>query len=313
MFWLAIFVLTLIHWGMLLYGASWVMWLENCFEAKIQGLSRPPYKYYKAQLRMVNIHRFSSFSIHTFPYKDYVIIALCGNIVAAALIPSFTRGMLTGYLSDFLLITGLLFTSFLTFFLLSFKDTYSFSRKHIQNLLFDRLLFLPVIFFIFIIIGYTTEETSLDGLVAYFHRMGNISIIAYTPLVIAACALLMLVWDMPDYKDMEGKDCFGGSDHGLMLYINDLQFMVWLSLIAVLIWPQSLADPSINGGDMLSWLRSLPFGLIAWIGKIIALCFILALFRSFLFLPSTAYRAGIAMILSFLAIIVHFSGLNGGE
>ncbi|EUK18249.1 hypothetical protein [Commensalibacter papalotli (ex Servin-Garciduenas et al. 2014)] len=312
LFWFLSFVIALLHLGMILLLAPWVMGFQKWLEAKIQGLPAVPFWFYRRELYSANIKRLSSFSTTTSFYSPLLpYTGLGAVIIAALLVPTFSVGMVTGSLADLLLIIALLMVVPVVFFLTALRYTSLKSLKLLQTTLVDSLLFLPVLFFIAAIIHFITGSTFLDAVVVFFHQFGELPLMAYSPLLVAACSLFFVVWDMPTFSQKEGIDGFGGSDKGLLLYINDVRFLVWLSLIALFLWPQSLAVLQSGDQDFTIWLRAVPFGLLAWVTKIFVECIILAIMRSLLLFSSGIYRVGIAVILSFLAIILYFAGLSG--
>ncbi|CAI3924508.1 unnamed protein product [Commensalibacter communis] len=312
MFWLLTFSVTLLHLMMVLLLAPWVMGFQKWLEAKIQGLPVVPFWFYWGEIYSVNIKRLSSFLTITYSYTSLLpFIALGAAIIAALLVPSFTVGMVTASFSDLLLIIALLMMIPVSFFLVSLRYDSLKSLKLLQTMLVDNLLFLPVLFFVLTIIRFITGSTFLDTVVIFFHQFGEFPLMAYCPLLVVAFSLLFVVWDMPNFSQREGMDGFGGADRGLLLYTNDVQFLVWLSLIALFLWPQSLVILQLGDHYFINWLRAVPFGILAWVTKIIAECFILAMMRSLLLFSSGIYRVGIAVVLSFLAIILYFAGLSG--
>lgn len=312
LFWLLSFVVTMLHLVIILLLAPWVMGLQKWFEAKIQGLPAVPFWFYRRELYSVNIKRLSSILTITSSHSSLLpYTALGAVIIAALLVPTFSVGMITGSLADLLLIIALLMIVPVAFFLTSLRYASLKSLKLLQTTLVDSLLFLPVLFFIVTIIHFITGSTSLEAVVIFFHQFGELPLMAYCPLLVAASSLFFLVWDMPKFSQKEGMDGFGGADRGLLLYINDVRFLVWLSLIALFLWPQSLAVLQSGDQGFTIWLRAVPFGLLAWVTKIFVECAILAMMRSLLLFSSGIYRVGIAVILSFLAIILYFAGLSG--
>lgn len=312
LFWLLSFVVTLVHLAMVLLLAPWVMWLQKWLEAKIQGRPAMPFWFYWGEIYSVNIKHLSCFLTTTYSYSSLLPFTAFGaTVIAALLVPTFTVGMVAGSLADFLFIIALLMMTPVIFFLVALRYASLKSLKLLQTALVDSLLFLPVLFFILTISRFITGSTSLEALVLFFHQSGELPLIAYCPLLVAACSLFFLVWDMPNFSQREGMDGFGGADRGLLLYIHDVRFLVWLSLIALFLWPQSLAVLQSGDQNLMVWLRAVPFGLLAWMTKIFVECIILAMMRSLLLFSSGIYRVGIAVILSFLAIILYFAGLSG--
>ncbi|OUI78300.1 hypothetical protein HK18_09690 [Commensalibacter intestini] len=312
LFWLLTFVVTFLHIMMVLFLAPWVMGFQKWLEAKIQGVPAVPFWFYWGEIYSVNIKRLSSFLTSTYSYTSLLpFIALGAAIIAALLVPTFTTGMMIASLSDFLLVIALLMMVPVSFFLIALRYPSLKSLKLLQTTLVDSLLFLPVLFFILTIIRFITGGTSLDGVVIFFHQVGELPLMAYCPLLVAAFSLLFVVWDIPNFSQREGMDGFGGADRGLLLYINDVQFLVWLSLIAILMWPQSLAILQPGNDHITVWLRAVPFGFLAWVTKIFTECLLLAMMRSLLLFSNGIYRVGIAVVLSFLAIILYFAGLSG--
>lgn len=311
LFWLLSFVVTLVHLAIILLLAPWVMWLQKWLEAKIQGRPAVPFWFYWGEIYSVNIKRLSYFLTITYSYSSLLPFIAFGVIaIAALLVPTFTVGMMAGSLADFLCIITLLMMIPVVFFLIALRYPSLKSLKLLQITLVDSLLFLPVLLFILTIIYFITGNTSLDLLVVFFHQSGELSWMAYCPLLVAACSLFLLVWDMPSFSQKEGMDGLGGADRGLLLYINDVRFLVWLSLIALFLWPQSVAVLQPGDQNLMIWLRAVPFGLLAWVTKIFLECIILAMMRSLLIFSSGIYRVGIAVILSFIAIILYFAGLS---
>ncbi|MDI2090614.1 hypothetical protein [Commensalibacter oyaizuii] len=311
-FWLIVLVATIFHLAIILLIAPWIMGVEKWMESKIQGLPTVPFWFYWGEIYSVNIKKLSGFLTSSYSYTSLLpFIALGSVIIAALLVPSFTAGMITASISDFLLVTCLLMIIPISFFLIALRYPSLKSLKLLQRNLIDMLFFLPVLLFILTILRFSTGSTLLNEVVVFFHQPGDFQIMAFCPLLIGASSLFFLIWDMPNFPSREGMDGFGGADRGLLLYVNDVQFLVWLSLIAFCLWPQSIAILDDNPHNLMVWLKAVPFALMAWLTKIIFECFVLAMMRSLLLVSNGIYRVGIAVVLSFLAIIVYFAGLSG--
>lgn len=292
--------------------ASYITGLLSYFEAKIQG--SPINNLYPLKNKVgltfykTYINFFRDCSITQF---CFLFILLMVVIVVGLMIPTFTTGLILSGGADLLLIFVLLILMPVFFFVVDEKKQSLLILKKLPKIVINNFLFLPMFVLLVMVCKLITHHSELNEIALFFHTAGYPLVIALCPLFINACALCFFVLDIPDLINSMAKDGFKKEEQAILLYIYDLQFLAWLSLIAFLLWPQSIAILDLYHGTFITWLMGAFFGILAWVVKITLECLIIALMRNLLFISRGWYKIGIATVLNFLAVIIYFAGLSG--
>lgn len=300
------------HLFLILCAAPLVMIGMKKIDGKIQGMPTVSFRreigVYTADLDR-SLDRF----VHEpLSFPALIFLLSIGMLSIAALcVPVFTTNGMLHTSSDILFIISLLVIIPCLNFFIVYQDSSLLSFKRFQRIMIQTLLFIPMLVLTAMVCRMNTTTTVLNDIVVFFHHSTRFIDIALCPLLICACSLLFLVMDIPDLSDSISKDGFSAEDTGLLLYINALQFTIWLSLIAFLLWPQSIAILDFQSGSFLHWIVAAFFGLLAWGVKIFLVCFILSIMRNFLFISKGIYKVGVATALNVLAVIIYFAGLSG--
>lgn len=310
--WFLSFIISLLHLLLILIFAPYMMMVIRQCEAKILGM--PVENLYIACDKVKeNISRlFIFFSSPYLTMRKFTLLIPFGMVLTASLlIPTFTTGMVLTEGADFLFIVSLLTLTPVCFIMVHDENASLLFSKQLPRLIINSFLFLPMLFFMAMVCKLTTNSNELNHIVLFFHQSTNLLTIALCPLLISAFSLFFLLLDIPDLSTIIERDGFEKEERVVLLYVNDLRFLAWLSLMAFFLWPQSIAVLDLQRIAFTTWLIAAFFGLLAWIVKLFFGCIIIALIKNLLFISRGLYKIGIATVLNFLAVIIYFAGLSG--
>lgn len=237
-------------------------------------------------------------------------LALLAAAAAALLVPSFTLGMATAPLADAVVIAGLLATSRAVLALVAMDSGSAVGGLHASRATTRAALAEPALLAVILLLALLAGTTNLDGVVAALREAG-----LHTPLALAVLAVALLAvadtgWDPAagpaDADPLVGQAGLGlgGTGLALLQITIALRRLVWLSLVAALCLPATLAP---EGGGAVAWLA----GAAAWVAKMGVLATGLAAVEGFGPQPggrTTVQWLGAALVLGLLAVLLLFAG-----
>jgi formate hydrogenlyase subunit 4 len=245
-------------------------------------------------------------------YQAWPFAALAATGTAALLIPSFTLGMATAKLSDFITLIGLFAVARAATMLAGLETGFGFGgagagRDALFGIFAEAALLVLVLIFVLI-----AGNPTVDG-IAEFFRDNHTGISVSLGFALAAMLAIAVTETGRIPADNPAGHLELAMVHEAMLleysgrylalfhYAGMLRLIAWFSLIASIFCPFGMAD----AGNPLSW----PAGLILFAGKMLVLAAGLALFE-----VSTAkmrvFRVpeflGVAMLLGLLSGVFLF-------
>ena len=211
--------------------------------------------------------------------------ALAATLVAAALVPSFATGMLTGPVADLMLILAMLGLARAALLLCGFDAGLSGIGLAAVSLAVRSLLAVPGCVLALYALSLDSGTTGLDALLADPH--GGSALPGLSPaVVLAATALGLAALSAGGDEDALSAE-LSGPDLAAFRLQASLQRLVWINLVTALLLPSSLAVAQSNP---LHWL----LGLLLWVLRVGVACALLSGMQTILGVLAPASRRGLA-------------------
>ena len=231
-------------------------------------------------------------------------VALAASIVAAALVPSFSTGMLTAPLSDLLPILGLLAIGRIALAAGALDAGVAAPGLSAIGLMVRLACAGPACLLAFVTLSLATGTTGLDGILS---ALGQGADSSGPPAAALAAASLAVAALAVDGDDGALSQELSGPDLALFGLTATLQRLVWIDLVTGLALPHSLAA---------AWSNPLYglIGLAGWVARVAIVCLGLGALRRWtgLLAPSSRAHAGrlagTALLLGLLAPLLLLVG-----
>lgn len=227
------------------------------------------------------------------------VACLAATALAAAIVPSFTLGMIFAPLADLLVLAGLLLSARLALALGALDGGTALPGVAAERTTALACLAEPALFLVILGLGVLGGTTNLDLLIG-LQLQGMLQPVAAAALAAAGLAAVALA--EPDPAPLTAE--FSGADLAMLQMAEALRRLVWLDLIGGLFLPVGMAEP---GAGVLAWI----IGLLAWAAKLAVLTAGLAALRStigYLRPRRVPQLLGIAAVLGFLAALLALVG-----
>ncbi len=240
-------------------------------------------------------------------------VSFVATSAAAAMVPSFARGLTSAPLADLLLIAGLLALARCVLALAALDVGTALGGLGASREISLAVFAEPALLMVFLVLALLAGTTNLDAQVGVL-REGSIG--SRVPLALAALAMVAIGLAEAGRNPLDPKAArselamvqsamrleYSGRDLALLDLGAALRLLVWLSLIAAVFLPIGVAEASAGP---LGWL----VGLVGWVVKLAILATFLALFEATTASPRLAAMPeflGIALLLGLLAAMVLF-------
>jgi formate hydrogenlyase subunit 4 len=211
-------------------------------------------------------------------------VALAAAVLAAALVPSFARGMLLAPFADLLLIAGLLALGRFAMALAGMDVGTSFGGLGATREMAFAALAEPALVLVALIFAILAGTTNLDVIIGIFQEgaLGlrvSLGFAAVALLAVAVAENARIPVDNPathlELTMVHEAMILEASGRHLALweFQASLRLTLWLALLAAVFLPFGMAAP---GAGPIAWI----IGLCVFIAKMAALAFALAVFES---------------------------------
>jgi formate hydrogenlyase subunit 4 len=187
------------------------------------------------------------------------LACLASLVVAVLLVPSFSLGMATGAAADLILIAGLLTAGRVLLALAMLESGSAPGSVAAAVSLRTGLMAEPALLVVGLVLALLTGSTNLPLALAALRDLPAAS----TPVLLVLAGLAGLVF-AAETEGIAGLDAFSGWYLAAGEAAFALRRVIWLSLLAALLFPASLALPGFDAG---SWLLAI----FAWAAKILGL------------------------------------------
>ena len=240
-------------------------------------------------------------------------IACAATLLAACLIPGFAHGMSLAPLSDLLLLAGLLAAGRAAMALAGMDAGTAFGGMGAARELSFAAFAEPVLLLCILVLAMVAGTTNLDAMVVAFREGGvglrvSLALIAVALLAVALVENSRMPADNPathlELTMVHEAMILEASGRHLALWemAAALKLLVWMALLATLFLPWGVAPAASGPGP---WA----VGLAAWLAKLFALGFALAVFESAV-AKLRIFRVpeflGVALLLAALAVALLF-------
>ena len=211
-------------------------------------------------------------------------VAVASALLAAALVPSFARGMVLAPFADLLLIAGLLALGRFAMALAGMDVGTSFGGLGATREMAFAALAEPALVLVALIFAILAGTTNLDVIIGIFQEgaLGlrvSLGFAAVALLAVAVAENARIPVDNPathlELTMVHEAMILEASGRHLALweFQASLRLTLWLALLAAVFLPFGMAAP---GAGLIAWL----VGLLVFIAKMAALAFALAAFES---------------------------------
>ncbi len=227
-----------LHIVLLVLAAPTVMGVLAWAESRVAGRPGPSWRapwQDLARLRrkqMVRAESTSPLSTHA-PLVGFAAIA-----VAAALVPSFTLGMLFGRLADLLVIGGLLALARITLALAALDEGTAAGGVAARRGMTLAVCTEPALLLVVLALGLAAGTTNVN-LIAGLQQAHVVQPLSGVALAAAAVVLLAVVQHDAGMPEAAG---FSASDLGLLRMAEALRLLVWIDLLGALFVPLGMAS-----------------------------------------------------------------------
>jgi len=246
-----------IHIALVMAAAPLVCGLQRWIEARLAGRAGPvPWQPWSDLRRL--IRKQPAFAENaTLLSRTAPAACFAATALAAALVPSFARGMAFAPLADLLPVLGLLLAGRVALSLVALETGtapagLAASRTAALACLAEPTLYLAIFAF-----GVLAGTTNLDQLIS-MQLQAMLQPLSAAILALASLALVALV--SPDPAALTAE--LSGADLALAAFAGALHQLVWLNLLVGLALPFGMAEP---GSGPVAWIA----GLLAWSTKVL--------------------------------------------
>jgi formate hydrogenlyase subunit 4 len=260
-------IAQVLHCGLVALAAPTIGGLLRWIEARLGGRSGPPpLQPWHDLMRLVRKQTMAAESASAL-FQAAPPVVLATTVVAVALVPSFSTGMLFAGMADLLLLVGLI-TLARASLALAALDAGTASGGLAAARATSLTCFVdPAVILTILALGVLGGTTNLDLLVG-LQRAGMLQ--PSSVCALAAVSLSAVTVASADCSDLHTE--FSGVDLAMISLAEDLRALFWLNLIAAVFLPIGMAT-TVAGP--LSWI----VGLLAWALKLAVLTALMAVFR----------------------------------
>ncbi len=214
-------------------------------------------------------------------FRAAPVVCCVAVALAAALVPSFTLGMIAAPMADLVAITGLLALSRVVLVLAAMDAGTAFGGMGASRVMAWASLAAPALFLVIFTLALAAGTTNVDGVAVWMRdSVPRLSLgFALVAVVLVAIAETgRMPFDAPASQPelaMARQALtleYSGRHLALVEFASALVLLVWFSLIAAIWVPYGIAPA---GSGPLGW----GVGLLAWVGKIAVLALALAVFE----------------------------------
>lgn len=272
------------------------------FEARMQGRAGPPLlqpwrDMSRALRRMPVVAEGPSWLMRAAPGAR-----LGALLVAASLVPGFTRDMTLAPAADLLAIAGLLALARALAVLAALDEGGAAAGHAAAALLARATLAAPALVLVIFALGLAAGDTALATILAITAEDAPGRLLATLPLGLAL--LLVVAADGIDGATAEPS----GRYEALVAAGDALRLGIWLALAAALFLPPYPPMPQADTSEaIVDWLIFLP----AWLAKLALLAFGVAGARTLALWPAARHvpaLLGLASLLAMLGVLMLFAG-----
>lgn len=229
-------------------------------------------------------------------------VALAATMTAAALVPSFGIGMLTGPVADLPAVLALLALARVAVLLGAFDAGVASTGAAAMSSAVRLLLAFPGAVLSLYALSAVFGTTAIDSMLAQFHAGPGLPGSEVTELLASASLGLAALAAAGD--DLALSEQLSGPDLALFRFQSSLQRLVWIDLVTALVLPGSLAVAQSNP---LHWL----LGLLLWSVRVVVACLVLGIARRMTVGLASAWHrrlAGLSALLGLLAPLLLVMG-----
>jgi formate hydrogenlyase subunit 4 len=306
-------LLQVVHVVLLLAAAPLLVGVVRRLKARLVGRLGPPLlQPYRDLLRLIRKQPMAAENA-SFVFVVAPVAAFAVTLVAAALVPSFSLGMITAPCADLLVIAGLLTIARVTQALGALDVGTAFGGIGASREMSFAVFAEPALLLVFLTLMLLIGTTNLDAVVGVLRdgSLGlrvSLGLALVGTLAVAAAENGRIPVDNPAthleltmvHEAMVLE--YAGSDLALIEAAAALRLLLWFTLIAAVFLPFGIAPA---GAGPLSWV----VGLAAWIAKMAVLAVALAVFETSI-AKMRVFRVpeflGIAVLLGLLAAVFLF-------
>lgn len=234
---------------------------------------------------------------------------------AAALVPSFSLGMMDEGASDFLVIAGLLFGAQVVSCSVGLASGQGREGRQAVIAMTGTVLLAPALVVAVAVVGMAVPGGTLGGMVRFMRLMDD-SAGVRGPLALAGGAFVLIGVDRVaagmDRAFAMMTDNLAGPDRAVMLFTRDLLALAWITLAGDLLWPDAIVIPDgVGNGGLLAHML---LAIALWAMRTMGLCVVVACLRTFVMASGQVarLRAGLALLCACLAIVLLFAGREFG-
>jgi len=306
-------LLQVVHVVLLLAAAPLLVGVVRRLKARLVGRLGPPLlQPYRDLLRLIRKQPMAAENA-SFVFVVAPVAAFAVTLVAAALVPSFSLGMITAPCADLLVIAGLLTIARVTQALGALDVGTAFGGIGASREMSFAVFAEPALLLVFLTLMLLIGTTNLDAVVGVLRdgSLGlrvSLGLALVGTLAVAAAENGRIPVDNPAthleltmvHEAMVLE--YAGSDLALIEAAAALRLLLWFTLIAAVFLPFGIAPA---GAGPLSWV----VGLAAWIAKMAVLAVALAVFETSI-AKMRVFRVpeflGAALMLALLATLLRF-------
>jgi len=304
-----------LHFILLVVTAPAVLGFHQKIRARLLGFSGPsvlaPYR------ELLRLTRKQTVGVEnsSFLFLIAPLTAFSATIAAAALIPSFTRGMVTAPLADLLVIFGLFLLAEVGLVLTALNTGITAVGGDPGHVLTISVLSIPTIFLLFLVFAFLTGSTNLDSIAGF---VANAGAVVWPRLVMAAAAMVCvsMAWNfgfsagprssllggISSFEAMWGE--YSAASLALIKFTLIFQRTLWLTLFGTVFIPFWLAE---SQAGPFSWLK----GMAGWGTRLLIFTAAMGTLEAYVIgLTSDRIRKLLvfSIIVAFLACLVAFIG-----
>jgi formate hydrogenlyase subunit 4 len=306
-------VAQLVHIALVLAAAPTLIGVCRWLEARLSGRSGPSVlQHWHDLLRLLrkeSVVAESASGLSTIA----PVISAAAIVIAAALVPSFTLGMIFAPFSDLLVIAGMLAIARCSLALAAMDAGTAFGGMGASRTMLLACWSEPALLLVVFVLALLAGSSNLDVVAAVQQESGA----DWRASVILALAAMLLVafadagWGPRSHSvlAMRGQAMmleFSGRNLALIEGADALRLLLWLNLIGAMFLPFGMA-PADAGP--VTWL----LGLACWFARLLVFAVVLAVLPTVLGrtrLLRASHMLGVAMLLGLLAAVYLFADMG---
>ncbi|MGE0417736.1 MAG: NADH-quinone oxidoreductase subunit H [Acetobacteraceae bacterium] len=289
-----------LHIALLLSAAPMLMGFERAATAVLSGAAMPSPLVPWRDLARLGRKQPSTVETASWLCRAAPSAGFACTLLAAALVPTFSLGLLLAPWADLLTITGLLLLARLAGLLAALDPGSGRAGMAVAQRARQGVLAETVILLVVMALALLAASTNLD-------QIGVLQVeAAFAPHVAAALGFVALL--AVAVTDTAGDDAAltleaAGRDLAVLRMTEALRRLTWLNLALLAFLPIGLAPPD---GGILAW----GIGLVVWIVRLAAVVLVLAVLRAVVGRMPARWTAGVlslAGLLGALAVVLALS------